>query len=47
MAANAPGATPPPAKSDDQGRAIMVEVREQLREILTLLNRSDKKPDAR
>jgi DNA-binding transcriptional MerR regulator len=48
MAANAPGAAPPsPAARDDQGRAIMVEVREQLREILTLLNRSDKKPDAR
>ena len=37
--------TPEPARaaSDDHGRAIMAEVREQLREILTLLNRSDKK----
>jgi DNA-binding transcriptional MerR regulator len=45
MAANAQAiaATPTPAPPDDHGRAIMVEVREQLREILTLLNRSDKK----
>jgi DNA-binding transcriptional MerR regulator len=41
-----PASTPPPpapAARDEQGRAIMAEVREQLREILTLLNRSDKK----
>jgi DNA-binding transcriptional MerR regulator len=45
MAANAQSIAsgPTPAPPDDQGRAIMVEVREQLREILTLLNRSDKK----
>jgi DNA-binding transcriptional MerR regulator len=43
MAANPPAPTPAPAPRDDQDRAIMVEVREQLREILTLLNRSDKK----
>jgi DNA-binding transcriptional MerR regulator len=50
---NAPASAPAPAPStpnpapaparDEQGRAIMAEVREQLREILTLLNRSDKK----
>ena len=41
--ANTP--TPEPARvhGDDRGRAVMTEVREQLREILTLLNRSDKK----
>jgi len=45
MAANAQAiaATPTEAPRDEHGRAIMVEVREQLREILTLLNRSDKK----
>jgi DNA-binding transcriptional MerR regulator len=37
-----PAPAPAPAR-DEQGRAIMAEVREQLREILTLLNRSDKK----
>ena len=36
-------ARPAPNARDEQGRAIMAEVREQLREILTLLNRSDKK----
>jgi DNA-binding transcriptional MerR regulator len=36
-------ARPGPNARDEQGRAIMAEVREQLREILTLLNRSDKK----
>ena len=42
-AANTPTPAPAPAARDEQGRAIMSEVREQLREILTLLNRSDKK----
>ncbi len=42
-AANTPTPEPARAASDDHGRAIMAEVREQLREILTLLNRSDKK----
>jgi len=42
-AAHTPTPEPARAASDDQGRAIMAEVREQLREILTLLNRSDKK----
>ncbi len=41
--ANTPTPPPVPAARDEQGRAIMSEVREQLREILTLLNRSDKK----
>jgi DNA-binding transcriptional MerR regulator len=45
MAANAPSiaSAPTPAPADDPSRAVMVEVREQLREIWTLLNRSDKK----
>jgi hypothetical protein len=43
MAANPPSATAAPPARDEQDRAVMVEVREQLREILTLLNRSDKK----
>jgi DNA-binding transcriptional MerR regulator len=44
-AANTPTPQPAaaPAARDEHGRAIMAEVREQLREILTLLNRSDKK----
>jgi DNA-binding transcriptional MerR regulator len=42
-AGNTPTPEPAPAARDEQGRAIMAEVREQLREILTLLNRSDKK----
>ncbi len=41
--AHTPTPEPAPAARDEQGRAIMAEVREQLREILTLLNRSDKK----
>src|SRR5262245_59281591 len=45
MAANVPSSTPAPPAGDDQGRAIMAEVRAQLREILTLLNRSDKNAD--
>jgi DNA-binding transcriptional MerR regulator len=38
-----PPQAPAPAAREEQGRAVMAEVREQLREILTLLNRSDKK----
>ena len=40
---NTPTPEPARAASDDHGRAVMSEVREQLREILTLLNRGDKK----
>jgi len=44
-APNANTPTPPAARSDGDvsGRAVMAEVREQLREMLTLLNRDDKK----
>jgi DNA-binding transcriptional MerR regulator len=42
---NANTPTPPAAGGDGDatGRAVMAEVREQLREMLTLLNRDDKK----
>jgi hypothetical protein len=38
--------TPDPgaAAGDERGRTALVQVREQLREILTLLDRNDRKP---
>jgi len=44
-APNASTPTPPGVRGDGDpaGRAVMAEVREQLREMLTLLNRDDKK----
>ena len=40
-AAGAPAPTPPPG--EDRGRAALLEVRDQLREILTLLDGDDRK----
>jgi DNA-binding transcriptional MerR regulator len=42
-AAAAPPTPPPTPSSDDRGRAALLEVRDQLREILTLLDGDDRK----
>ena len=39
----APSATPPPSEAPNEGTQALRQVREQLREILTLFERNDKK----
>lgn len=43
MASHPDGPAPPPAPSDERARSVLFEVRDQLREILTLLDKGGRK----